>query len=225
VNDGAVVAIAVLAVLTTVGRFLQPGRARRRARKIERALARCPRAWIREARGPVRVSGRVVRAGDLLEAPLSGRPCVAYELVVQATEQRSGPGSVPRGVDKKEACSFLLEDESGTAQIDTSGPAFLAVVHDRAGVTGGVYPGEHRALSVILESHGLNPVNWLGRWRAIRYAEGVLEEGALVSVGGNGVREIDQGGDRRGHRSPPERLVLRGTDAQPLLIGCVGDER
>jgi hypothetical protein len=77
----------------------------------------------------------------------------------------------------------------------------------------------HHALSVILEEHGLKATNWRGRWRPIFYSEGVLEQGALVSVGGNAAPEIDQGGESAGPRSLPERLVLRGTDAQPLLIG------
>jgi len=52
----------------------------------------------------------------------------------------------------------------------------------------------------------------------------VLERGELVSVGGDSRREIDQAGDSPNLRSPPERLVLRGSEAQPLLIGRVGAE-
>jgi hypothetical protein len=50
----------------------------------------------------------------------------------------------------------------------------------------------------------------------------VLEEGELVSVGGGSAREVDPTGDKPDPRSPPERLILRGTEALPLLIS---DER
>jgi hypothetical protein len=63
-------------------------------------------------------------------------------------------------------------------------------------------------------------MNWLGRWRPLAYAEGVLAEDELVSVGGPSNREVDQAGERSGPRAPPLQLVLRGTEAQPLLIAA-----
>jgi hypothetical protein len=71
---------------------------------------------------------------------------------------------------------------------------------------------------VFLESQGFKATNWMGRWGPFFYAEGVLEEGESVSVGGGSAHEVDPLGERTGPRSPPERLVLRGSQAQPLLI-------
>lgn len=217
---GLFIAFGVMAMVVTGGYFSPRNRARRRARRTERALAARRRTWISEAHGPVRVTGRIQRDAKVLEAPLSGRHCVAYELVV---DEFSGgaPALWRRLLDLRQACPFLLEDDSGTARIETAGPGFVALVHDRVGVTSGVYPGNHRALSMVLESWGLLPMTWLGRWMPLRYAEGVLEPGELVTVGGNGAREIDQGGDSPSLRSPPQRLVIRGSEAEPLLISCV----
>jgi hypothetical protein len=53
----------------------------------------------------------------------------------------------------------------------------------------------------------------------------VLEPGELVTVGGDGAREIDPGGDRTSVRSPPQRLVIRGSEEEPLLITCIRTER
>jgi hypothetical protein len=223
VGVGLFIASAVMAMVVTAGYFSPPNRARRRARRTERALAARRRTWISEAHGPVRVTGRIERDAKLLEAPLSGRPCVGYELVV---DEMSGavPSLWERVLDLRQACPFLLRDDSGTARIDPAGPGFVALIHDHVGVTSGIYPGNHRALSRVLESCGLLPMTWLGRWRPLRYAEGVLEPGELVTVGGNGAREIDPGGDRPSPRSPPERLVIRGSEAEPLLITCVRTE-
>jgi hypothetical protein len=214
----------VMAMVVTAGYFSPPNRARRRARRTERALAARQRTWISEAHGPVRVAGRVHRDANLLKAPLSGRPCVVYELVIDELSSGS-PSLWQRLLDLRQACPFLLEDDSGTARIDTAGPGFVALIHDRVGVTSGIYPGNHLALSMVLESCGILPMTWFGRWRPLRYAEGVLEQGELVTAGGNGEREIDPAGDRPSLRSPPQRLVIRGSEEEPLLITCVRTER
>jgi len=213
-----------MAMVVTAGYFSPPNRARRRARRTERALAARRGTWISEARGTVRVTGRIHRDAKLLEAPLSGRRCVVYELVVDELSSGS-PSLWQRLLDLRQACPFLLADDSGTARVDTAGPGFVALVHDHVGVTSGVYPGKHRELSMVLESSGILPMTWLGHWRPLRYAEGVLELGELVTVGGNGAREIDPGGDRPSTRSPPQRLVIRGSETEPLLISCARNEQ
>jgi hypothetical protein len=225
VEVGLFIAIGVMAVVaTTAGYFSPPNRARRRARRTERALAARQRTWISEADGPVRVTGQIHQDAKLLQAPLSGRRCVVYELVIDELSSGS-PSLWQRLLELRQACPFLLADESGTARIEPAGPGFVALIHDRVGVTSGAYPGNHRELSRVLESSGLLPMTWLGRWRPLRYAEGVLEPGELVTVGGNGAREIDPGGDRPSLRSPPQRLVIRGSEEEPLLITCVRTER
>ena len=45
----------------------------------------------------------------------------------------------------------------------------------------------------------------------------MIEEGQIVTVGGPIAREIDPTA-RSDPRSVPERMVLRGTEAVPLLI-------
>ena len=221
---GLLIVFGVVTMVAAAGYFSSPNRARRRARRTERALAERGRSWINEAHGPVRVTGRIHRDAKLLEAPLSGRRCVVYELVVDELTGAS-PSLWQRLLDLRQACPFLLEDDSGMARVETAGPGFVALVHDHVGVTSGVYPGKHRALSRLLESAGLLPMTWLGRWKPLRYAEGVVELGELVTVGGNGAREIDPGGESPGMRSPPQRMVIRGTEAEPLLITCVRIER
>ncbi len=55
------------------------------------------------------------------------------------------------------------------------------------------------------------------------YAEGVLEEGELVAVSADSVLEVDATGERDSPRAQPQRLVLRGTEAVPLLISDRSD--
>ena len=224
-DAGPYIALAVMAVLATAAQLLWQRPGSRRAQRIARALARRPRTWIGAARGGrVRVTGRIHRDAELLEAPLSRRPCVVCELLVEVPSNRGGVSLARRLANLQQARPFLLTDETGTARVDTAGPFFLGVPYDHAGKASGPYPGKHRALSEFLESRGINAADWRGHWRPVHYAEGVLERGELVSVGGDSRREIDQAGDSPNLRSPPERLVLRGSEAQPLLIGRVGAE-
>src|ERR1041385_2041064 len=131
-------AFGMMAVVVTAGYFSPRNRAKRRARRTERALAARRRTWISEAHGPVRVSGHIRRDAKLLEAPLSGRRCVVYELVVDEIPSEA-PSLWQRLLELRQACPFLLEDDSGTARIETAGPGFVALVHDHVGVTSGVY--------------------------------------------------------------------------------------
>jgi hypothetical protein len=211
--------LALLIMKEGIDRLL-PGRTARK----RRALAALPSARIGEAHGTVRVSGRIRPGEQLLKAPLSGRRCVGYELVIY-TWGGVTSGGAEYGtaewrwlVDAQKACPFFVADEGGEARIDTSGPFSLALVHDRTGTTKGRYPGEHRALARFLKSKGIDATTWLGGWRAFKYGEGVLVEGELVTVGGDSAEEIDPRGERTGLRSPPEKLVLRGTEKRPLLI-------
>lgn len=211
---GPVLAIGVLTLLIVAGHYFLPGRAER----VRRALAAQPRALVEEAQGTVRVTGRVRRIGELLRAPLSGRPCVAYEMLVN--EAGNGMGSLPYClVESQQACPFVVADESGEARVDPSGPLRIAVVHDRTGTTSwlGEYPGKHREFARFLHAAGFPATGWLGRWKVFYYAEGVIEEGQVVTVGGSSAHELDPA-VRSDPRSVPERLVLRGYVDNPLLI-------
>jgi hypothetical protein len=216
VEIGPLIAVAVITLVTVAGNSLWPSRRRR----INRALASRPRALVHDAHGAVRLTGRIRRIGELLRAPLSGRPCVAYEVLIDEPGRPNGPGAAPwrRRVELRDMSPFLLADESGEARIDPSGPVIMDLNHDRTGGTGGKFPGEHEALASFLSSIDVVATNWLGRWRLFRYVEGVLEEGELVSVSAESVLEVDPTGERAGPRSPPRRLVLRGSEALPLLI-------
>jgi hypothetical protein len=206
------VALAVITLVTTAGNYLWPGRRSR----INRALAARPRALVHDAHGTVRLTGRVRRIGDLLRAPLTGRPCVAYEVVVD----EPGTGGWQRCVELREVRPFMVADESGEARIDSSGPFLMSLSYHRTGNTSAfsIYPGLHEDLASLLSTEGVVSTSWFGRWKRFRYGEAVLEEGGLVSVSAGSVLEVDPTGERANQRSPPERVVLRGTQALPLLI-------
>src|SRR6185369_4566859 len=71
--------------------------------KTKRAVAATPRTLVRQIGGGlVRVTGRVHRHGELLRAPVSKRPCVAFDLDVQELDDERW---MNRLVERR-ACTF-----------------------------------------------------------------------------------------------------------------------
>ena len=210
--SGVVVALVVFASFG-LARLGYRGFLSREAR-VRRALARRPRARIDAASGTkLRVTGRVRQRGEPLIAPVSGRPCVAFQLFV---EERNGRRWIDL-LELRDAQSFIVADDTGEAFVDTSGPFALALVPDQQGAMGWfdrITPAQLQALRSTL---GSRATTWYGGWKRLRFKEGTLENDDWVSVGGSGEREQSPDG-QSSLREPPERLVLRGTADEPLLI-------
>jgi|SRR4051812_45723080 hypothetical protein len=208
------VAIALLAIgAVGLARVVYAAFLSRDARTI-RALADRPRSSIaRGAEGSIRVTGRVRRHGELLKAPVSGRPCVAFHLLVEHYT-REGWDKL---LELRDARPFVITDDTGEALVDTAaGPFHLALNSDERGGTGlfdRIGEAQRQALMSVgtFEAPGQN-----GGKR--RYREGIVREGENVAVGGRGVREVSAEGAGGNPRQPPQWLVLRGTAEEPLLI-------
>lgn len=185
------------------------------------APERHSRARIREIRdGLVRVTGQVRCHGELLRAPVSGRPCVAFHLLI---EERRAFRTRDYGwtvlLDLQEACPFSVVDDSGQATVDTSGPMELALNGMRGPMPGFEPTNRARMERVkgLLESRGFSTRTLLGLPRTLLYEETIVSEAQKVSVDGLGIHEVTLDGDRRGLREP-EHVVLRGTSDEPLVI-------
>jgi hypothetical protein len=188
-----------------------------REARVRRALARRPPASIAAAPdGVVRVTGRVHAAGELLLAPVTQRPCVAYQLIIEGDEDGSW-GSV---FELEDARPFKLIDETGEALIEVSGRAFLlALVADKRGWTGAGPDDAHsQAVRSLLGSADIEVEGIFDGPRRFRFREAALREGRRVAVGGQGTREVSPDGARAGVREPPQRYVVRGNPEEPLLI-------
>jgi hypothetical protein len=190
--------------------------------RLTHTLARRPRARIQAIEGDVvRVTGHVRSRGELLQAPVTGRPCVAFHLLIEEWRYRNRCASWEVLLEIQQARPFAVTDESGEATVDTAGPTEVFLVLDRCGPSRRRDQADRAQLAVLkklLKSGGVAITNWFGDSKIIRYQEGVLEEGEKVSVGGRAIREVSPDGERSSPRQPPERLVLRGTAEEPLLI-------
>ena len=192
------------------------------AQKIKRALRAAEHVPIANYPhgGIKRVIGVLSVEGDMLSAPLSGRQCAAWEVVVE--EQRSSGKSTSwyTIVRQVEAVPFLVEDETGRAHVDPSGAQLVVTAdrHSRSGTFDDPTP-EERA---FLDRHGEEATGWVFN-RTLRYREGVLEPDELVAVLGQGAVSYDDAPDMQhqgGYRAPAasKRLDIRAAGGHPLYI-------
>lgn len=164
--------------------------------------------------GPVEIGGDVhADDDDLLEAPLSRRPCVAYEYRIQRRSSDSWT-TVDHGDDRT---PFAVADGTGTAYVDP-GDASLSLERDR------IADVDPHSLPATVDAQP----SLSGRRR---YVEHRLEVGSVALVHGDGEpatsRDADvqiTGGDEAGlflvgdgaESAVGRRLLNKGAAVTPL---------
>lgn len=160
-------------------------------------LARVPRQeveWVREGE-TVRIVGVVETTQPPLEAPLSGRPCLAWTVVAWLR----GPSRPNETIDR--AVDLIVRDSSGTA-FAVSPQA--ALVLDETSNYGRLEqpPGKLAGL--------ISADAWEARDSELRFQEGVIKAGDEVALIGKARWQADPEGGGGNYREPPKRLVLDG---------------
>lgn len=146
---------------------------------------------------------RVVGKADLLHrglaAPLSGRPCVAWQ--VSVWQPLSGR-AWQKVLDRQAQVPFAVLDGTGRAVIDTSRVAsYAAVDHEERAA----HPGELSAAArAFLAQHGLRPA----ARGTLHLKESALTRGEWTVVVGLVERE-DEDGARSTYRAPADLREIR----------------
>jgi hypothetical protein len=165
----------------------------------------------------VRIRGRVEPLSPPGVAPLSGRACVFYEVIIE--ELRGGKNKRwVRLVRDVQGVPFAVVDDTGRAIVDASG-AKLALHHDVTTRSGTLDDADARE-QALLARHGISSTGWVFN-KTIRYLEAVLEPGETVVVAGQGVREPDPDAVAQvaGYREGlPTRLRLTSSATFPLYV-------
>lgn len=151
-------------------------------RKLKRATYR---RFAEIRRGEVaKLVGKVQFIDEPLVAPLSGRRCAYYHVVV---EQRvsTGKSSHWKTIIEEEATSkFVLREETRYAYIKSN--KIKSYVVDDIEYKSGLWEDASNELERYLNDHQLESTGLLGFNKTIRYREGVLEENEEVAVLGTG---------------------------------------
>lgn len=181
-------------------------------RRLKRAPLRTTAEFPENTVGTVQGTLRYLEDAPLV-APLSGRPCAYYEVVV---EESRGKSELREIIRESEGRDFLLEDAHGRARVHMHGYEVLVVedVHLRSGLFQNATPELER----FLARHRETSTGWLFN-KTLRYREGILEAGETVAVCGTGTREVDPDprAARGGYRESASRLVLSASD-MPLYV-------
>ena len=180
--------------------FSRDARARRRlAATPVRAIAEAPPGAMTRLRGRVEAHRRT------LEAPLSGRPCVYFQVIVEEHQSRGKSRMWVEIFRDEEDVEFSLRDASGVARVRMDDPHVI-VVHDhqtRSGTFDDLTPAEAAFLAQV----GVEGTTSLGFNRSLRYREGALEIGEEITALGV-IREGEGGADR----------VLEAPATGPLVL-------
>ncbi|MCA6361411.1 MAG: hypothetical protein IM638_00100 [Bacteroidetes bacterium] len=132
-----------------------------------------------------RVQGKVVFHGQTLRAPLSGRECSYYRVIVEEYRSSGKSGHWHKVIDDVKAGLVLLHDGSGYALINAES-ARCFIVPD-ANFNSGTFKDAPAHIEEYLKTHAKKSTGIFGWNKSMRYKEGLLEEGEVVNVAGKAV--------------------------------------
>lgn len=185
--------------------------------RILRALKKVRRKPIHSVRNNeyVKIIGKAKHAGEPLIAPLSGRKCVYYHVVV---EKKSGK-HWRRIINDIHYEDFFINDGNEMAilqlraQTDTSRRIHLVTDHK---ANSDAFNSADENLERYLKEHGQSSTGVFGFNKTIKYRESIIELNESIAVMGIGKwKEIDVPVD--GYSSS-RVLTLTGTKEQKLLV-------
>lgn len=189
-------------------------RLRRQLRKTPRfSLAELPEDTIARVSGTVRVLG-----GQVLTAPLSGRPCVYYTVTIRARPHFMSQEAIREllATEHREV-PFLLDDGANRAVVDPTN-ARISCDCDHRTTSKAAFDAT-RPQRELLERYRLTQQDW---WNtaSLEYVEGILAVDEPIIVLGGGTREPDPDGQATaGYREAGStRYRFASTRRFPLLI-------
>lgn len=215
---------AVIVLAAAAWHALFSARARRR-----QLLRKAKGVRISQARDGqlVKVVGRLHYADgeEPLRAPLSDRFGAFY--VVEVEEHKRGKNERWKEIIRERATHqtiWIVGAAEGERALVDLGVADVELVMD-ARYESGFFNDASPRLESFLAAHGYGSEGWLFNKylnKALRYREGVLEQGERIAVLGRCVREPDPnpqaGGGERSYREAPTRLRLVPPAQHELLV-------
>jgi hypothetical protein len=132
-----------------------------------------------------KVIGNIISVEEPLIAPLSGRKCVQYQIIVEKDEGGSEEGSRYEVIiDDTVKSKFLIKDGDYLAMIND--PDLKSLIEMDKEYSSGFLKDAESNLEVYLKSHGKQSENFFGFNKKLRYKEGILALGEEVAVYGSG---------------------------------------
>jgi hypothetical protein len=182
---------------------------RRRSRRLLARAEQKPLAAISEGER-ARVHGVVLRGAQMLEAPFTGRRCVAYRIVAEVWEQEDGWREVAAS---ESSAPFALASEGVEARVE--GPFLVGLEYDARSED---EPELSPRVAATYRRLGIELTDSWDRPRRLRFREAALEPGDPIWVLGRASVVVDPSGRRESPRGQPVKRVIRGTKREPVVI-------
>ena len=155
----------------------------------------------------VRAAGTVAPADSLLVAPVSGRPCVYYEVVVRLAYDAEPI------IASSDICAFDLDDGSGRAYVQP--PCPIIIVAERVRDTGAPESVPATLQAWLEENHASD--DWREAKR-LHWSERRIEPGDRLGLVGFARREVAREGALGGYRDAPSQVVFETDERAPLSL-------
>lgn len=153
---------------------------------VKRALKKLPERRMGQfANGEAaRTSGKVECLGECFYAPLTGRKCAYYQVVVQQHQSSGKHGRWVDIINEERVGDIILRDGSDYLRVDKSRLKLFSA--QDADFSSGTWNDATPELEAFLAARGMKSTGLLGFNKSLRYKEAVLEEGEWVTAGGKG---------------------------------------
>jgi len=162
-----------------------------------------------------KIVGHVEIAGDALIAPLSGRKCAYYPVLVEQLVSNGKNSYWKKLIEEEVSGTFVIRDGRYRAHIDSSSKLKTYLIQD-VEFSSGLGNNATERLENYLKANGTKSENILGFNKKLRYKEGVLERGECMAVVGRGEWKFAR------EMSLPDSfgkiLVISSTDKEPVYL-------
>lgn len=156
----------------------------------------------------VTITGVVRPVGELLIAPLSGKPCVLYEATGRVFGKGGNPTVLVADIGEARMTAFELETADGVVRVEG----------DRAETdipTLVLFPRQLDREQAFMVAHDQSP-QYL---RHSSFHEVRVEPGTKIRVQGMAIVELDASAPEGGYRDGARRVKLVAHEQHPLTIG------
>lgn len=132
-----------------------------------------------------KVVGNVEVVGEPLIAPLSGRPCAYYYVLVEQLVSTGKSSHWKKVIEEEVGGTFVIRDGRYRSYISKESILKTYIVQDEQ-YSSGLGNDATTTLENYLRAHNFESENFLGFNKKLRYKEGVLEVGECMAVIGRG---------------------------------------
>lgn len=169
----------------------------------------------------VKISGKVELTGPPLVAPLSGRKCAYYHVLVEQQVNTGKSSHYKKVIEEEVAGPFGIRDGRSCARIGIRDPQSASrdvesYIVDDAKYESGIFNDPTEVLDNYLSAHNLNSENFIGFNKSMRYREGILEEGEVISVLGKARWKHAETGEWSDDFG--KLLIIGPTDKMPVYL-------